>query len=428
MNRLEGETLPKYFRHNRFQSLVRQLNFYSFRKINKERNVWIYKHKLFHRDHPETLHLVRRRTCPGVDGRKQRFSRVSARKLSKGEEEPNSSDDDSSIDETPSTTMVSQKNRTVTPDENASAKRAGRIWNTKGTESMVVDATIVRAPAASPTSVFLPETLVPEADAPDDSSARKMKKNDRMELVEQSMVVSEVASKLEEYARKALGGSLGRTRRAGSGFGIVTPPYGASGSAPISTNGLITYDDEYEYKRDGMISDGEDSLAGEDGRFVTKKVSSPKPLKELLAAPVEDPAAVQEVSDRIMNSGVQHDLGANLASAFVARFCMSNAPASQDQSLNDKILELISGCEDLALEFQQYRAALDPDQAIPIKQLWEHSSSRRGAVQDFKTFAVNRIHKLLGYNSQHGYVMPFSHDQVANLKYTADLWSKSVAF
>ncbi len=72
LSRLESETLPQYFRHNRFQSLVRQLNFYNFRKINRERMFWVYHHPLFHRDRPEEMHKLRRRTCPGYDGRKNR--------------------------------------------------------------------------------------------------------------------------------------------------------------------------------------------------------------------------------------------------------------------------------------------------------------------------------------------------------------------
>jgi len=70
--RLEAETLPQYFRHSRFQSLVRQLNFYNFRKINRERTFWVYYHPLFHRDRPEEMHKLRRRTCPGFDGRRNR--------------------------------------------------------------------------------------------------------------------------------------------------------------------------------------------------------------------------------------------------------------------------------------------------------------------------------------------------------------------
>ncbi len=74
LSRLESETLPQYFRHNRFQSLVRQLNFYNFRKINRERTFWVYYHPLFHRDRPEEMPKLRRRTCPGYDGRKNRPS------------------------------------------------------------------------------------------------------------------------------------------------------------------------------------------------------------------------------------------------------------------------------------------------------------------------------------------------------------------
>lgn len=128
LERLESETLPSYFRHSRFQSLVRQLNFYNvslheslgrpgggsarrplckaspspslvyvlsitvesepvlthlyfrrslqFRKVNRERNIWVYHHPLFHRDRPQDLGKLRRRTCPGFDGRKQKIARV----------------------------------------------------------------------------------------------------------------------------------------------------------------------------------------------------------------------------------------------------------------------------------------------------------------------------------------------------------------
>uniref|UniRef100_A0A7S2ANS2 WW domain-containing protein n=2 Tax=Octactis speculum TaxID=3111310 RepID=A0A7S2ANS2_9STRA len=66
--RLEVEVLPKYFRHSRFQSLVRQLNFYSFKKASKERHMWIYRHELFHRDKPVLLEGLKRKTSQGLQG------------------------------------------------------------------------------------------------------------------------------------------------------------------------------------------------------------------------------------------------------------------------------------------------------------------------------------------------------------------------
>jgi hypothetical protein len=65
--------------------------------VNKERNVWIYKHHLFRRDSPEDLRLVRRRTCPGLDGRKQRFARLGVGKQEGREKATNIKSDEESL-------------------------------------------------------------------------------------------------------------------------------------------------------------------------------------------------------------------------------------------------------------------------------------------------------------------------------------------
>ena len=60
--RLEAEILPKFFRHGRFQSMVRQLNFYAFKKVTKERSSWVYSHEYFLAGRPELLQHLKRKT------------------------------------------------------------------------------------------------------------------------------------------------------------------------------------------------------------------------------------------------------------------------------------------------------------------------------------------------------------------------------
>ncbi len=379
-----------------------------------------------------------------MDGRKQRFSRYSAQKLSKYDDERvvNSSDDDSSLGNTSgdeSEVADSKKRRgSMSSVASSTSKRSRRLWQSDIDKFVNVDTTIVPEVVTSPTSVFdAPKASVQEVEVDDEASTNK--KSDRMEMMERSMIVSEVATKLEEFARKALKGRGAlRTRRAG----VVTPPYGYSRSAVISSRDLITYDDEYELEDDvsGLITDGDDSMNSVDVSLSAADGDS----KEWEIVPVTEAdhvrRIVQEIRKRasfdMSNGKMIH------ACADIAEFLMTTAPGEDVTLCCSKILELLSSSDRLASDFHLYRSALHPngslhsfgpryannhrDPSIALQLALESSSSRLDALREFKIFAVNLIYKLLGRNGSFDIKQPFTHSESGILLRTADVWSKSV--
>lgn len=59
--------------------MIRQLNFYNFKKVSKERVTWVYRHELFHRDHPEMMDNLKRKTNSSIgspNGPRQHLSSI----------------------------------------------------------------------------------------------------------------------------------------------------------------------------------------------------------------------------------------------------------------------------------------------------------------------------------------------------------------
>jgi hypothetical protein len=438
LDRFESETLPQYFRHNRFQSFVRQLNFYHFRKVNRERNFWVYQHHLFHREKPENLHLLRRRTRPQSPDEPAPASekknpmvgtRRSSRNASANATDSSSGDDASQKSDAG---LIRVAKRKTIQEHVADLKRSrvsGKAWYEEEKKS----------------------------DDPSDGQTMLP----RHELAEQSLIVSEVARRLDEYAREAKKpGGLARLRASETG-GVVTPlggggpcyHYVASGEAGAGQ--LLTYDDEYEIilgpvprklLRRVSSSSSVDSEAGDlasttDEVTIVSESSTPdrshSKMDLVFSPPVKELMVADAIAKKIASIGGIETEGAT-ATASVAKFCMATAP-NGGSDLSSKIYQLVSSSDRLTFEFQRYRTALHPlersadsqasymfgesareKNAVSLQQIWAGVSSRNDAVRDFKTFAVNIMQDALEMHPD-----VFTEEDQNALRLTAEVWLKS---
>jgi len=259
-------------------------------------------------------------------------------------------------------------------------------------------------------------------------------------MIQQSLIVSEVATKLEKYVKKAMKErGLTRTRRGGSG--IVTPPFGSSKQFTMTSRDLITYDDEYKHDDDGatscIVSDSDDS-ASEQG---SSRCLSDTFDKDMVEAPVLDFATVKLVSNEILQRANSLNGEVMRGCANVAAFLMCTAPKEDPEQCSSKVLQLLSTSRQLETEFYFYRAALHPTlfmesgiskgsfteiQSKVLRNSLIGGAGQLESLREFKVFAVNLIYKLLRKNGSFAQIESLSSSSHATLLRTAEIWLKSV--
>jgi hypothetical protein len=320
-----------------------------FRKVNRERNFWIYHHPLFHRDRPQDLKKLRRRTCPGFDGRKQRIHRSST-----GEEQ--------NVMEAPLTSSA-----TVSPAATTNLVSPGSVAKVSRSPSPSSQNSVERKMVTSNIPFYRSVSSASSIETPDRSPFHrhdKVSHEHNQDCTAHLQIVSQVSRDLNGICSD-LSSKRGQRRGMDMCFGLDKPEVHYS---KIKCD-LLTYDDEFGQK--------------DQERVVFEKSTMPSLPRERfdLTPPSADEAIAISITSALCQQNT-FNLGSNASREkdvpfAILMFLLTTHP--QDPNILSKIhAELICN-PSLREEFHAYSQALD---GTDLKQVWCN-------------FARNEVHPLM---------------------------------
>jgi hypothetical protein len=377
--------------------------------------MWVYKHDLFHRDRPEDLALLRRRTCPTIDGRRQSVSRPLIMKTTTS---------NPTWRDTPALSESTDLNHAAGLSGSDKKRKVSSIFPKKFADPISKRPSLdVYSPTTADTNFSNPVPLTESEDSDDQGQGGTVSSIEtHYKAEEQAMVVLKIASQLAQHARNSKNGSRVS--------GLVTPTFGASRSGSISSGTLLTYDDAQErtiesydvHIKESRISCSPcHSFPSDQTRQTIRTINDPN-LTPLSKSCAED--TVERLIDILNVDACQKMKTATK----LARFCMMTYPNCPETSLCNAIRILLTSCLRLEEDFNSYRSALRPSTISTTKiseteiyyQMWLHEEGRRETIRSFGVFAVNNMKSLLrALDCQNVYT-----DDISMLERSISVWQK----
>lgn len=378
--------------------------------------MWVYKHDLFHRDRPEDLALLRRRTCPTIDGRRQSLPRPVLTKATSSNHSTRSSNETSNGTKSRASISAYDKKRQMAspPFPKKSFQPLAKRPSLGG-----------RTGSPMTVDTYFPNPVsLTESEDSDDQGIAFTSSERRSKAEDQAMIVLKIASQLAEHVRDPKNGSRIS--------GLVTPTYGASRNGSISSGSLLTYDDEGEKMNLNYDHSPEDSYTPT-GTNVSNELNShtkPRSTNFENHTPLSKLASKEAIERLVEALDVDTRLEIFTA-AKVSQFCMMTFPMCSDNEDGCiPIRSLLTSCQQLAAEFNLYRLALSP-LTVPTTQyelfqhMWVHEESCLETTRSFSVFAVNRMQSLLRAIHDDAISCKVENsNEIARLERTILIWQK----